>query len=794
MTKRLLLIFAFLSSQLLQSQEIKTHTLFPPESQEHTDLQFLKEELEGKQLVMLGEMTHMYGNIFEMKARVIEYLHKELGYTTIAMESSMYDLWRMNSENKEFDPRAFNEAVFRVWANTSEFQRLVKYIAENDLKVVGFDSQIVNNVPEFIDGFFGFCEENSIDLKLDEDDMGIAMEDVLEEVIYTEDDIKFRTFEKELVRILKKMQALEQNENSYYWIQSTKGLLASSRDAFYSKEIPYRSERANKNHNYRDAQMADNLLTYLTRNPEEKVVAWADNIHVINDMSSVKDPILREFVPMGSHIRQVLGKKVYSLAAIHANDSLLEKTTWHQTPVLKGSFEAELAAVGEPYLFVSSSQKALQEPRQHRLLSFIHFSEARIDQLHDGYIFLRKATIPKKKQLDLIPSEEKDLSEVPTQSSAEENDANTFSGRIIDSETKQPVSFANIILKEQGIYRISDREGRFTLKIPGGTSPDILAGITALGFEPQELTVKDLKGTISLVPSYEHLREVVLTGYGTTPKKVLKKVVKEIEKNYPTDPMNYRRYGQVVLFLNDSLLRDTEFVAKEYYEGYRQKYFPEQKLEQVKWNYRSDRVKMPEYSTRLSIFRENPVQFSSLLHKRKYKKFNLEFITSEKIEDEGLYVIKFSTDKTRFGFTNYWFPSSYSGEIYINKKDFAVVKMIEKWESTLPEEKMEDYKYWHGEYTGDLKWTQDRVSVYAQQQDGKYYARSFFERNYHEKLNTKGEFMNSIYEKNFLLSNYTEDDIEILDRDNWKKNTLLDGIPYDESFWKSFNKEDNFLP
>ncbi len=203
---------------------------------------------------------------------------------------------------------------------------------------------------------------------------------------------------------------------------------------------------------------------------------------------------------------------------------------------------------------------------------------------------------------------------------------------------------------------------------------------------------------------------------------------------------------------------------------------------------------MPEYSTRLGIFRENPVQFSSLLHKRKYKKFNLEFIASEKIEAEGLYVIKFSTDKTRFGFTNYWFPSNYSGEIYINKKDFAVVKMVEKWESTLPEEKMEDYKYWHGKYTGELKWTQDRVSVYAQQQDGKYYARSFFERNYHEKLNMNGEFMNSIYEKNFLLFNYTADDIEILDRDNWKKNKLLDGIPNDASFWTSFSKEDNFMP
>ncbi|WP_159023135.1 hypothetical protein [Formosa sp. L2A11] len=81
---------------LIQSQELKIKELLPPQSKEHNDLTFLKNELQGKQLVMLGEQTHRYGNIFEMKARVLEYLHQELGFTTIAMASSMYEIWKMN--------------------------------------------------------------------------------------------------------------------------------------------------------------------------------------------------------------------------------------------------------------------------------------------------------------------------------------------------------------------------------------------------------------------------------------------------------------------------------------------------------------------------------------------------------------------------------------------------------------------------------------------------------------------------------------------------------------------------
>ena len=95
------IIFTLISCLFLtiaQSQELKTIELLPPESKEYKDLTFLKNELQGKQLVMLGEQTHMYGNIFEMKARVVEYLHQELGFTTIAMESSMYDIWKMNKK------------------------------------------------------------------------------------------------------------------------------------------------------------------------------------------------------------------------------------------------------------------------------------------------------------------------------------------------------------------------------------------------------------------------------------------------------------------------------------------------------------------------------------------------------------------------------------------------------------------------------------------------------------------------------------------------------------------------
>lgn len=133
-TKHFLAILLILASSILQAQHMERSTLFSPEAAEdHSGLAFLKPALENNRRVMLGEMTHLYGNIFEMKARVVEFLHQELGITTIAMEAAMYDLWLMTKENPDFEPEEFNEAIFAVWSENEEFQRLVNYIDEHEL-------------------------------------------------------------------------------------------------------------------------------------------------------------------------------------------------------------------------------------------------------------------------------------------------------------------------------------------------------------------------------------------------------------------------------------------------------------------------------------------------------------------------------------------------------------------------------------------------------------------------------------------------------------------------------------
>ena len=782
---------SFLFLSIGYSQELKTFELLSPKSKEHTDLSFLKDELKGKQLVMLGEQTHMYGNIFEMKARVIEYLHEELEFTTIAMESSMYDLWKMNK--KGFNPNDFNEAIWGTWSSTSEFQRLVKYIDQNNLNVIGFDSQ-VNNTSQFIEDFFDYCDNNNIAIKLDEDDMGIIIEGILENVTVEEDDIPYKIYEKEIKRIIKQIERLENNNLNFYWSQFVKSLLACSQDAYYNKEDILTTDLVNKNHNIRDEQMADNLLSYIHRNPNEKIILWADNIHIIKDNSSVDKPIARDFVSMGSYIHQELKEKAYSLATIHANDSLLDLGTnkWHLTPIKSNSFENELKDFNRPFLFVSSNQKAMQSTKFTRLLNFIDFTKARLDQLYDGYIFFEKASLPQRETIaDSITQSSKPVDVNKNIDQIKAGKKVILKGQLLDKESNHPIPFATLILKKEEIYRVADENGFYELPVKNSLIGSSEVTISSIGFETKTILLSDLQSKTYIKPKFEKLEEVVITGY-LSPKTVLKKAISKRKLNHPTEPFNFHRYGNVLINKNDTTVLDLEVITKDYDDGYLSPFIITQRVEQVKWN-KNFHPKKYKYSSQFFAYRQNAIRYANILHKRKYKKFELNFVKSDNTEDYGQYIISFETKRNKWNYTNRSYPTKYSGRVYIDKASFAIVKVVENWETTLDSDEIEKYFKGYKDYKNIVSTTikEENICYYSDVLDnGKFYATRYFNRSYNETLNKENKKVNSVLEMDSYLYDFELNNVEEIEFEyREKEQTVLNRVNYDENFWSSFSIE-----
>ncbi|WP_282143806.1 erythromycin esterase family protein [Cellulophaga baltica] len=775
------------------SQELKALELLPPESTELKDLSFLKDELKEKQLIMLGEQTHMYGNIFEMKARIVEYLHQELGFTTIAMESSMYDIWKMNKS--EFNPDEFNNAIYGVWSSTIEFQRLVNYIDKNNLKVIGFDSQVINS-SQFIEDFYDYCESQHITFKLDEDDLGIVIEGILENLTVEEDDITYENYEKELTRILAQIKKLKDNETNYYWKQFTKNILASSQDAYYNKEEIMATDLGDKNHNIRDKQMADNLLSYIKRNPNEKIICWADNIHIINDNSSITKPIAKDFISMGSYIHTALKDKSYSLATIHANDSLFESRIkkWALTPIKSNSFENELSGLGRPYLFITSDQEKMHSLQETRLLNFIDFTTARLDQLHDGYIFFQNATLPKRQATtdSLIVSDEQ--AELAKSIAQIEVDANVIlKGQVLDKESNEPIPFATIILKKEEIYRVADENGFYELPVKKTMLQNPSVVISSMGYDSNTITLKELKDKSYLKPKFEELSEVVITGY-LLPKTVLKKAVLNKKLNHPTAPFNFHRYGNVLVNKNDTTKLDLELITKDYDAGYLSPFVISQRVEQIKWN-KNSTPKKYKLSSQFFSYRQNAIRYANILDKRKYKKFELRFVKSNDSNDDGVYIIAFETTRNKWNYTNRGYPTKYSGRVYIDKENFAIVKVIENWETRLNKVEIEKYYKGYENYKNIVQMTikEENICDYTAILDtGKLYATRYFNRSYEEYTYNHGKTKNNVYERDSYLYDFELKNVEEIEyyENNNKKENSLNRVNYDKAFWDSFYKRE----
>ena len=144
--KKLFYYLSLLSFCSISAQNFNPKVINLPENVSVQDFSFLKEELKNTQVVMLGEISHFDGNVFEMKTKIVKYLHQELGYNTIAFESGVYDVWKAQKSisKNENTKLAFENSLFTIWAKKNEFQSFIEFYDQNksNLKLFGFDNQI----------------------------------------------------------------------------------------------------------------------------------------------------------------------------------------------------------------------------------------------------------------------------------------------------------------------------------------------------------------------------------------------------------------------------------------------------------------------------------------------------------------------------------------------------------------------------------------------------------------------------------------------------------------------------
>jgi hypothetical protein len=127
---------------------------------------------------------------------------------------------------------------------------------------------------------------------------------------------------------------------------------------------------------------------------------------------------------------------------------------------------------------------------------------------------------------------------IPSVSSLAQNII-TFSGKVIDAQTREIIPLASISITNHSIGTIANGQGEFEFHVPDRYKNDTLR-ISAVGYKNYNSVVKDLKdhvfSTIPLTPRVYELKQVEVKAYALTATEIIQKVMKNISNNYSVTP------------------------------------------------------------------------------------------------------------------------------------------------------------------------------------------------------------------------------------------------------------------
>ena len=302
-----------------------------------SDIQFLKNILQGKKIVLLGEAGHQDGTTFLMKTALIKYLVEEHGFNTLALEGGSFS----NLNNPNLDSKLLPSALLKMywyplWSYSKETSGLLAYLDEmqssSPVKIVGIDPQMdFGNSFDFIDSinvFFG--KQGYVSDYIDWNVLRSFKENH-DKAIY--DSRSGKEFSKTLfpsewewLELKNNMEKLKEifesspshlfdNVKSLYFLKCINNALHWSKRFLSNLEDIKEQDKMIKE---RDLLMFENLMWYVNKYPEEKIIVWSANFHIAHSLDKIiytPDSSFYKFmIPLGHHVKEQFEEKSYNIA------------------------------------------------------------------------------------------------------------------------------------------------------------------------------------------------------------------------------------------------------------------------------------------------------------------------------------------------------------------------------------------------------------------------------------------------------------------------------------------------
>ena len=318
--------------------EIKTIDLI---EDENPDYNFLNNFIGDSEIVLLGEQNHGDGASFIAKAKIIIYLHKEMGFNVLAYESDFYgcNITGNQFKEKKTSIAELKQNLWKFWTTGKEIQPFYKYLEEqnnsdNPIYVTGFDCQYNNSKRQenFVENYLEFIR-SSVSTEEVNPNIQVNLLEIVSKLFTKQQSNKFTDEFKtaffdtidEVINSSKSHTALIDD----FFIQEMKSLKGFAKYKWCSQ---------NDKHINRDAQMADNFKWLFEHKFKgEKIIIWAHSFHTLKNYSYlISDEEIAECKAEGinfSWIGHLMGEilyreytdKIYSIGFITYNGEFNNK-------------------------------------------------------------------------------------------------------------------------------------------------------------------------------------------------------------------------------------------------------------------------------------------------------------------------------------------------------------------------------------------------------------------------------------------------------------------------------------
>lgn len=386
-------------------------------------------------------------------------------------------------------------------------------------------------------------------------------------------------------------------------------------------------------------------------------------------------------------------------------------------------------------------------------------------------------------------------------------------GKLVDSESGEPLPYANILVEKAGTGTVTNTQGEFDFKILGRLAGTEVS-FSFLGYEQQHLTIPESDNNslcIKMCPKPYTLADIYVLPNGNEAVDIVKRAVKNIKRNYD------RNTHQLEAFYRRTDYRDS--VASQLVEA---ALLIEDKgittsdetvriqIQEIRKSTNYLVVMSKKHQTALAVMEKYFGGHLNILYRTftnqvrdyqsdwwykpltDYEKFNYEFEGFEWLDSTKVYKIRFIyntrwPDGTRASGNK---NLEAGGYIYINSNDWAILK-VESWWRFLNQERWFKDNY--------LTWNETGY----QKINGKYYLK------YKRSLDAPdGEFW--VYENpdapdknkriksiqnaesimlitNVVTSKNEMNKIRYREKLARDENSLKTAYPYNPAFWKIYN-------